>query len=168
MKYRRVWLNGGTYFFTVNLADRQAAYLTEHIDTLRQVWREVGSKHPFHTVAVCILPNHLHTIWNLPPNDCDYATRWALIKSGFSRKLPKVEEISASREAKRERGIWQRRYWEHVIRDDADLTAHIHYIHYNPVKHGFVQDANEWPYSSLPKFLKQGVVDADWQNNFDA
>ena len=113
--------------------------LTDHVDELRACMKKVQNKHPFCVVAIVILPDHLHAVWTLPPDDYGYATRWMLIKSGFSRTLPKVERINVSRLKKRERGIWQRRYWEHLIRDDLDFSQDIDYIHYNPVKHGYVK-----------------------------
>ena len=105
---------------------------------------------------------HLHTIWVLPPNDADYATRWRLIKASFSRGLPKGERISQSRRDKGERGIWQRRYWEHTLRDELDLARHVDYIHFNPVKHGHVKSVSEWPYSSFHRFVESGRYSADW------
>lgn len=115
MRYRRSLIAGGTFFFTVNLADRQSNLLTAHIHTLREVTRMTRQRHPFEIVAMVVLPDHLHAIWRLPDGDANYPNRWALIKAGFARQLPKAETIRASRVAKRERGIWQRRYWEHQI-----------------------------------------------------
>ncbi len=109
-----------------------------------------------------VLPDHLHAIWALPPGDADYPLRWALIKSTFSRSLPKTEFIRDSRLAKRERGIWQRRYWEHQIRDEADLQAHVDYLHFNPVKHGYVRCVADWPFSSFHRYVRQGLLPADW------
>jgi REP element-mobilizing transposase RayT len=119
MRYRRADVTGGTYFFTVNLAERSRTLLVDHVDTLRQVVRLVKAKHPFHIDAMVILPDHLHAVWTLPPGDCDYPTRWMLIKASFSRRIPAGERRNKSRMTKGERGIWQRRYWEHVIRDEA-------------------------------------------------
>lgn len=138
MRYRRADAAGGTYFFTVNLVDRRSDTLVRHMAELRTAMRTVISTHPFAITAMVVLPEHLHAIWRLPKDDVGYPTRWALIKAGFSRQLPKDELISASRRTKRERGIWQRRYWEHQIRDEADLAQHVDYIHFNPVKHGLV------------------------------
>lgn len=109
-----------------------------------------------------VLPDHLHAIWRLPDGDADFPTRWALIKAGFSRGLPKTEAIRASRSGKRERGIWQRRYWEHQIRDDDDLARHVAYVHFNPVKHGYVGQAVDWPYSSIHRFIRAGTIPATW------
>ena len=165
MQYRRANIPGATYFFTVNLADRKESLLVENITALKESIRTVNAAHPFEIVAFAVLPDHLHAFWTLPPNDSDFATRWALIKAGFSRRLPRNERISKSRQSKGERGIWQRRFWEHVIRDDNDLARHIDYIHYNPVKHGYVDRASDWPHSSIHRFICEGVVPSDWGSN---
>ena len=162
MRYRRAQVQGGCYFFTVVLADRRSALLVEHIDVLRNALRVVRQRHPFEIVAMVVMPEHLHAVWQLPPGDADYATRWALVKSAFSRAIPNLETIHASRISKRERGIWQRRYWEHLIRDDEDLTRHLDYIHFNPVKHGLVQRAVDWPYSSLHRYIRKGILPTEW------
>ena len=109
-----------------------------------------------------VLPEHLHAILTLPEGDSDCATRWALIKANFSRFLPRTEPISTSRAAKGERGIWQRRYWEHLIRDDEDLDRHVDYIHWNPVKHGLVARPSDWPHSSIHRYIANGILPADW------
>ncbi|OHX15604.1 transposase [Chromobacterium amazonense] len=162
MRYRRLIAEGGTCFLTVNLADRRQDYLTRHIDVLRQAVRQVRDRHPFEIVAMVVLPDHFHAVWTFPEGDADYPTRMALIKAAFSRNLPKIERIRESRERKRERGIWQRRYWEHQIRDEADLQAHVDYIHYNPVKHGHVERVLEWPYSSFHRYVRLGWLPEDW------
>lgn len=152
--YRRHYQQGGTYFFTVNLHNRKQSLLTEYIDALRTSFTEVKQKHPFAINAIIVLPDHLHTIWTLPSTDKDYSTRWRLIKTSFSKQLPKEEAINKSRQHKKERGIWQRRFWEHYIRNEKEYTALCEYIHHNPVKHGYVNDAHEWPYSSIHRKLK--------------
>ncbi len=162
MRYRRAAVAGGTYFFTVNLADRDRALLTEHAAVLRDTIRTVKIRHPFEIDAMVILPDHLHAIWTLPAGDADYPTRWALIKAGFSRNLPPTERRSRSRQGKGERGIWQRRYWEHQIRDDDDLSRHVDYIHCNPVKHGYVTRASDWPHSSIHRYIQAGLITAEW------
>lgn len=162
MQYRRCWVPGGTYFFTVNLADRKTDHLTRHIDVLRAAFRQVQRTHPFEITAMVVLPEHLHAIWVMPNDDYDFAGRWSLIKSRFSRQLPKDEWISRSREAKRERGVWQRRYWEHLIRDEEDLQRHVDYIHINPVKHGYVKRVADWPYSSFHRYVQTGQLTPDW------
>ena len=166
MKYRRADVNGGCYFFTVNLADRNNTLLTDEIDRLRATINKVKKQHPFKLDAMVILPEHLHALFTLPQNDHDFATRWMLIKAGFSRQLPKLERISDSRKTKGERGIWQRRYWEHLIRDDKDFARHVDYIHYNPVKHGHVTRPEDWPYSTIHHYLKQGLLDRNWGSDY--
>jgi putative transposase len=160
--YRRNILPGASYFFTVNLADRHLNLLTDHIELLRASFREVRARHPFTIEAIVVLPDHLHAIWTLPNGDADYAMRWRQIKSTFSRGLPAGERLSASRANKGERGIWQRRYWEHTLRDDEDFARHIDYIHFNPVKHGHAADASAWPYSSFQRMVRLGYYPQDW------
>jgi putative transposase len=163
--YRRNLLAGGRFFFTVNLAERRLKLLTDHVEKLRTAFREVRRNHPFTIDAMVVLPDHLHTIWTLPEDDADFATRWRLIKSAFSRGLLTGERISKSRTAKGERGIWQRRYWEHTIRNDNDFARHVDYIHINPVKHGLVTRVVDWPYSSFHRLVKLGIYPPDWAGN---
>jgi putative transposase len=127
--YRRNFVPGGSFFFTVNLVDRRLRLLSERIETLRLAFRETHMRHPFTIDAMVVLPDHLHAVWTLPEGDAAFAMRWRQIKSTFSRNLSSDEPISASRAAKGERGIWQRRYWEHTIRDEDDFARHIDYIH---------------------------------------
>jgi putative transposase len=162
VRYRRSIAAGAAYFFTVNLAVRSQDTLIQHVDLLRDVFRAVRSRHPFDTLAMVVLPDHLHAIWQLPANDADYPLRWSLIKSGFSRSLPKIERIRDSRRLKRERGVWQRRYWEHQLRDDRDLQTHVDYIHYNPVKHGHVVNPVDWPHSSIHRYIASGQLSSRW------
>ncbi|MEW6449543.1 MAG: transposase [Pseudomonadota bacterium] len=159
--YRRAKVSGGTFFFTVTLADRTSDLLVREINRLRRIYSSVQSEHPFETIAICILPDHLRAIWSLPEGDSDFAKRWNLIKGGFSRGLPTADR-SSSKIAKREKGIWQRRYWEHMIRDDADLSRHIDYIHFNPVKHGLAPCVSDWSHSSFHQYVKRGDLLADW------
>lgn len=165
MRYRRADVAGGTYFFTVNLAERKRTLLVDHVDRLREAIRLVKKAHPFHIDAMVILPDHLHALWTLPEWDADFAMRWALIKAGFSRQLPGGERRNKSRVSKGERGIWQRRYWEHLIRDDSNRARHVDYIHYNPVKHGYVQRVTDWPYSSFHRYVKRGLYSENWAGN---
>ncbi len=137
-EYRRNFLPGASYFYTVNLADRRSQLLVHYIGLLRSAFRYARGRHPFTIEAIVVLPDHLHAIWTLPDGDADFALRWRLIKSVFSRGLPSGEYISQSRGGKGERGIWQRRYWEHTLRDEQDLVRHVDYIQFNPVKHGYV------------------------------
>ncbi|MDR2186560.1 MAG: transposase [Azonexus sp.] len=154
---------GGLYFFTVNLADRREnALLVDRIDNLREAFRKTFATHPTIMEAIVILPDHLHCIWQLPPGDDGYSTRWRLIKSHFSRSLDVDEHRSASRLRKGERGIWQRRYWEHLVRDDEDYARHLDYIHYNPVKHGLVTRVKDWPHSTFSRWVAQGIYPEDW------
>ena len=162
MRYRRADAKGGTYFFTVNLAERNKSLLTDHIDILRLIFNQVKSRHPFKLHAMVVLPDHLHAMLTLPEQDNGYAMRWRLIKAGFSRQLPKQERITHSHNRKGERGIWQRRYWEHLIRDDDDFEKHANYIHYNPVKHDYVQRASEWPYSTIHSYIEKGLLSQNW------
>ena len=161
--YRRAYFPGGTWFFTVNLLQRHGNdLLVREIDLLRDTVRRVRQRYPFHIDAWVVLPEHMHAIWTLPPGDSDFSTRWRLIKSGFSRALPKTERLSAMRRSAGERGIWQRHYWEHAIRDEADHGRHVDYVHANPVKHGWVRRVSDWPYSSFHRYLAQGMYPADW------
>jgi putative transposase len=160
--YRRATIKGGTYFFTVTLADRSSDLLTRQIDLLRHVYRNVQSSQPFETMAICVLPDHLHAIWTLPDDDADFAIRWNRIKGNFSRSTTIQPQRSASKRARREKGIWQRRYWEHAIRDEHDLARHIDYIHFNPVKHGLVTRVVDWPHSSFHRYVERGDLPSDW------
>jgi putative transposase len=160
--YRRLYLPGGMFFFTVNLADRREQLLTRHVHLLRLAFAETRRALPFGIEAIVVLPEHLHCIWKLPPCDSDFPTRWRLIKAGFSRRMCLNEDVSGSRAARCERGVWQRRFWEHAIRDEADYSAHLDYIHYNPVKHGHTVKVVDWPYSSFHRFLRAGLYPANW------
>ncbi len=160
--YRRNFVAGGSFFFTVNLADRRLRLLTENIEALRTAFRDTQLHHPFAIDAIVILPDHLHTVWTLPDGDANFSARWRLIKTSFSRKLAVGEPISSSRAGKGERGIWQRRYWEHTIRDENDYSRHIEYVHINPVKHGLVKRVSDWPYSSFHRMVREGVYPEDW------
>lgn len=163
--YRRNFVAGGTYFFTVNLTDRRLALLTENIECLRAAFRYTRHRYPFMIDAIVVLPDHLHTIWTLPEGDSDFAVRWNLIKGSFSRGLPRGEPVSDSRSRKGERGIWQRRYWEHTIRDEDDFVRHVDYIHFNPVKHSHAEQPAEWPYSSFHRMVRLGFYPASWGNH---
>ena len=161
--YRRVYHPGGTYFFTVNLLQRTGNdLLVCHIDTLRSVVKSVKIRHPFHIHGWVVLPDHLHCVIELPPDDMDFSMRWRLIKMEFSKSLPKTERRSKVRLKRGERGIWQRRFWEHLIRDEADYRAHMDYVHINPVKHGLVSRVCDWPFSTFHYLVKQGVYPGDW------
>ena len=160
--YRRYRLKGGCYFFTVVLANRSVGLLTTHINELRTAFRQVMGAHPFTIEAIVILPDHLHCLWTLPSEDDNFSMRWRQIKSHFSRHLPPLEFRSQNNKKRNERGIWQRRFWEHVIRDEADYRRHMDYIHYNPVKHGYVKRVVDWEYSSFHRLVEQGVYSLNW------
>jgi len=122
-------------------------------------------KHPFSIDAIVILPDHLHCIWTLPAGDADYARRWRLVKTAFTRQCPPewcaVKPVTA-RTGKRHRCVWQHRYWEHLIRSEADFQAHVEYIHYNPVRHQYVSRPADWAWSSFGRYVRRGVVGSDW------
>ncbi len=154
---------GGTYFFTVNLLERgRNDLLVRNIDSLRDAVRVTRVERPFEIIAWVVLPEHMHAIWTLPDGDADYSTRWAAIKARFSKSIAPDEFQNASRRAKGERGIWQRRFWEHTIRDERDLQNHIDYLHYNPKKHALVERVCDWPHSSFHRFVERGVYALDW------
>jgi putative transposase len=162
MRYRRARAAGGTYFFTLNLADRSSHLLVERVDELRAAVRLVKLRHPFEALGWVVLPDHLHALWTLPTDEADFSTRWMLIKAAFSRSIEPGEIIRRSRLQKGERGIWQRRFWEHQIRDEDDLQRHLDYIQINPVKHGCVKRAVDWPYSSIHRYIRSGDLPEDW------
>jgi len=155
-QYRRSLIPGGTFFFTVALANRGTDLLIRHIGLLRDAVRSEKGDHPFTIVAWVVLPEHLDTIWILPLGDADYPTRWRQIEAGFSRRLPMTEYCSRSRRAKSERGIWMRRILGHTLRDGADLRRPIDYVHFNPVKHGWAGRAKDWPYSTFHRYVGSG------------
>jgi len=160
--YRRHRAAGGTYFFTVAIARRHLGFLVRHIDHLKAALRKEMTRAPFEILGFVVLPDHLHAIWRLPDGDADYSGRWRRIKADFSRAIPKGEPVSNSRQAKGERGIWQRRFWEHTIRDDEDLRRHLDYVHFNPVKHGHVRRVADWPHSTFHRYVARGIYSPDW------
>lgn len=164
--YRRNIIPGGTFFFTVALQNRHWDLLTAHIELLRLAFASVRAERPFDIDAIVILPDHLHCLWTLPDGNTDYSIRWRLIKSRFSRKLPDAGNPTRSQIKQCERGIWQRRYWEHTIRDEKDYAAHVDYIHFNPVKHGHAHRVADWPHSSFHRFVRDGILPADWGGDF--
>ncbi len=165
MHYRRAKPPGASYFFTLVTDNRQ--HLFKQADTvqlLRQSLHIVKQRHPFTIEAMVVLPDHLHCIWTLPAGDANFSTRWRLIKSHFTRHCPaKYQRTqSRSRRQKQEQAVWQRRFWEHQLRDELDFIRHVDYIHTNPVSHGFVRAPIEWPYSSFGHFVEQGLDAPDW------
>lgn len=167
-EYRRFQQPGATWFFTVNLAERKNNHLlVERIDLLKSVITAVKHRHPFKIDAMVVLPDHLHSIWTLPEGDSDFSSRRGLIKASFSRQIPQHERVSQSRQKRGERGLLQRRFWEHRIRDETDYRQHVDYIHWNPVKHGWVSRVKDWPYSSFHRHVNEGIYDANWGGDDD-
>jgi putative transposase len=158
--YRRNRVPGGSYFFTVNLRDRHSHLLVTEIDAVRAA----RTDHPFHIDAWVVLPDHMDCLWTLPPGDARFPVRWQTIKATFSRSVPPAQDRRASLIRKREAGIWQRRYWEHTIRDDRDFAAHMDYIHFNPVKHGLAAHPADWSFSSFRRCMALGLYHDDWAN----
>jgi len=165
-EYRRAKIPGGTYFFTVKTFQRKPILTQEPYRlALRQAISEVRDLLPFENIAWTLLPDHLHTVWKFPEGDANFSLRWSLIKQRVTRQCADETgsaSITRSRQERREGTIWQRRFWEHVIRDDVDLERHIDYIHYNPVKHGYVPRVIDWPYSTFHRYVRLGVYPADW------
>ena len=166
-EYLRLKTKGATYFFTVNTHLRRPL-LTEHSvrQALRDGIRQARQTLPFIIDAWVLLPDHLHAIWTLPEDDANYAARWAIIKRTVSNRcIYLIKEImtpSFSRLARGENPFWQRRYWEHQIRDDLDFEKHVDYLHWNPMKHGHVSKVVDWPYSTFHRFVDQGLYPVDW------
>jgi putative transposase len=160
--YRRAFVANSCWFFTHNLLDRRQTLLVDRVDALRQAFEETQKKYPFDIAAIVVLPDHLHAIWTLPPDDADFSTRWRLIKTRFAKSLPRRERRSAVRKERGERGIWQRRFWEHLIRDDADYARHVEYCYFNPIKHGHARRAQDWPHSSFHRDVRHGLFPLDW------
>jgi putative transposase len=159
--YRRNRLAGGTFFFTLTLADRRSTALVDRIAVLRAAFRVTRQERPFTIDAIVILPDHLHAILTLPVDDADFPARWRRIKGYFSTRLLEVG-ADIKRHANGELALWQRRYWEHTIRDDEDFARHVDYIHYNPVKHRLVKRVCDWPHSSFHLYVRRGTLSKDW------
>ncbi len=161
--FRRAYVAGGTWFFTVNLLHRKDnELLIQEINLLRQAVKQVKQRYPFYVHAWVVLPEHMHAMWTLPEGDSNFSLRWRLIKSGFSRALPKTETLSKVRSNAGERGIWQRNYWEHLIKNEIDYQRHFDYIHVNPLKHALVKRVIDWPYSTFHRYVKQGIYPDNW------
>ncbi|MHB8087574.1 MAG: REP-associated tyrosine transposase [Anaerolineaceae bacterium] len=165
--YHRNLVEGGTYFFTV------VTYQRHHILThptarkiLHHAWETTNERHPFQTLAICLLPDHIHCIWKLPDGDSDYSTRWKEIKRHFSldyqRQIGSGEDRNPSHQKQKEAAIWQRRFWEHTLEDEDDFDAHFDYIHFNPVKHGYVEKPSDWQWSTFHRYVKDGIYVNQW------
>ncbi|MBF8270206.1 MAG: transposase [Gammaproteobacteria bacterium] len=164
--YRRNRVAGGTYFFTVTLQDRTSTRLVEHMVELRPTLRSVMRERPFRIDAMVVMPDHMHAVWSLPPGDDDYAGRWRLIKSRFTRSLVRAG-VKMLKNEKGEYDLWQRRYWEYTIRNESDLVRHVDYIHFNPVKHGLVTRVCDRPHSTFHHYVKAGIYPLDWAGVVD-
>ncbi|MBE9118154.1 transposase [Lusitaniella coriacea LEGE 07157] len=168
MEYRRSKTEGGTYFFTVVTYSRKRFLgLHKNVDLLRDAFHYVLHRHPCEIESCVVLPDHFHCILTLPLGDSNFSTRLRLLKSYFSRHLENepCEAITKSRKNKQEKMVWQRRFWEHEIRDEQDFINHVEYIHYNPVKHGLVQCPKDWQYSSFHRYVKKEIYDLNWGSN---
>jgi putative transposase len=161
VRYRRNLVAGGTYFFTATLADRASRALVVHVDALRAAFRETRRAHPFTIDAIVVLPDHLHVVMTLPDGDADYSIRWQFIKRRFTAAVAKAG-VPIPRHPNGEHALWQRRFWEHTIRDDRDFERHVDYIHFNPVKHGLVPRVRDWPHSSFHRYVRRGLLPDDW------
>jgi putative transposase len=159
--YRRNRIEGGTFFFTLTLADRRSKALVGHVGALRSAFRAARQERPFSMDAIVVLPDHLHAILTLPPGDADFAGRWRRVKGYFSTRLL-AAGVEVRRHPNGELALWQRRYWEHTIRNEVDFERHVDYIHYNPVKHRLVPRVRDWPHSSFHRYVRQGILPQDW------
>ncbi|EPU0992599.1 REP-associated tyrosine transposase [Cronobacter turicensis] len=152
-RYRRLYIPGNTWFFTVNLRDRRSLLLCRAIDLLRAQVARVKRRYPFTIDAWVVLPEHMHCIWTLPEGDYDYSLRWQEIKKGFTRVLMPRRAADM---------VWQRRFWEHGIRDEKDFRRHMDYVYFNLVKHGWVRLVCEWPFSSFHRDVARGLYPKTW------
>jgi len=166
MRYRRVSMAGASYFFTVVTYRRHHLFgKAQAVGILERAIQRVQERRPFVIEAQVILPDHIHSMWTLPDDDVDYPTRWRLIKEAFTREYVPNHHVSsrdASRRARGERTVWQRRYWEHLIRNDRDFSAHLEYIHFNPVRHGLVSAPRDWPHSTFLNWVAKGAYESTW------
>ena len=161
---------GQVFYFTAVTHDRREILTTDvGREALRTAFRTVRAAHPFPITAIVLLPDHLHSVWELPRGDSDYSTRWRLLKSCFTRLWTDAggDEglVAPTRRRSGERGVWQRRFYEHTCRDDGDLKRCIDYIHVNPVKHRLVDRVIDWPWSSFHRYVRLGEYSSDWGSN---
>ena len=172
MRYRRSTTAGGTYFFTVVTDNRRPWFSdTTNVELLTSAVASTRQRRPFELDAYVVLPDHLHMIWTLPERDADFATRWRLIKERFTKQIVKRQvpvSTGPARRARGEQAVWQRRYWEHLIRDDRDFQNHVDYVHHNPVRHGLVSAPADWLHSSFSDWVARGVYQARWTLEADS
>jgi putative transposase len=166
VRYRRNFIRGGTYFFTVALADRTSSALVDNVDALRMAFRITRQERPFTIDAIAILPDHLHTIWTLPSGDSDFSDRWRRIKAYFTHRLV-AAGVPVKRHRNGEYALRQRRFWEHTIRNEIDFERHVDCVHFNPVKHELVNRVRDWPYSSFHAYVRRGVLPPDWAGDVE-
>lgn len=153
--YRRLYVPGGWYFFTV-VTHQRRPYLTEPAwPHLKLAFRSAAMRMPFRIPAIVVLPDHLHCIWSLPAGDADHSRRWQFIKASFARRLQRQDGCVSAR-------VWEARYWEHWLRDETDFRRHLDYIHYNPVKHGHALRPADWRFSSFARYVERGIYPPDW------
>lgn len=166
-RYRRAHAAGACHFFTVVTYRRRAILCDDEVRrALREAVLLARKQRPFSIDSWVLLPDHLHCIWTLPSGDVDYSSRWSIIKRKASilcsENYKHTEWLTPSRQKHRESTLWQRRFWEHRIRDETDFMRHADYIHYNPVKHGWCNQVSEWPYSTFHRYVARGVYPEDW------
>ena len=172
-RYIRLRHEGGLYFFTFVTHNRRPFLTTDLARScLRNAWQTTRSLYPFDLVALCLLPDHLHCIWQLPEKDDAFPKRWQKLKSLFTHTYLKAGGQEGQRTARQsrngERAVFQSRYYEHCIRDHDDFRHHFDYTHYNPVKHGLASSAAAWPWSTFHRYVNMGWYDADWGLSPDA
>ena len=161
--YRRSRTKGGVFFLTIVLRNRKSDLLVRHIDILKKSLSSIQKKYPFKNLAYVILPEHMHVLWELPVDDSDYSMRVRLLKNKFSKDLKTKNHFPGNNND----SVWQSRFWEHTIKNNDDFENHVNYIHYNPLKHGYVNRAKNWPHSSFHSYVKMGMLSADWGSNID-
>jgi putative transposase len=165
VRYRRNFASGGTFFLTVTLADRKSSALTDHVMALRAAVKRTRRQHPFTVDAVVVLPDHFHMIMTLPEGDADFSNRLSLIKRRFTTAVLNIG-VAIARYPNGELALWQRRFWEHTVRDEKDFEQHVDYVHFNPVKHGLVPRVRDWPYSSFHLYVRNGLLPENWAGDF--
>ncbi len=164
VRYRRAQCPGGTFAFTFTLKDRRSDLLTRYFAIFMAAYSRVRERWPFETIAAVVLPDHVHVVWKLPLDDGDYSVRIRLIKFLFTKGLARAG-VHFKSLSNAERACWQRRFWEHQIRDETDLQHQVDYIHINPVKHGLVKHVRDWPYSTFHRYVRTGELPMDWASD---